>query len=138
MLQDVENVLRVGVDRARDFLGRFSSATGKFLAHIILKLQQSCRRLLSRFHARLMVGVDVNERSVKANRAFLKRDQCANVDYVSFRNAHLNRFASFLVKRGAASTKKPMQVISAGNCGLDLERGTMAILRHCIKRDKEM
>ena len=61
MLQYVKNIFRVGVDCARNFLRGLSGSTRKFSANVILQLEQSSRRLLSRFHSRLMVGIDVNQ-----------------------------------------------------------------------------
>src|ERR1700736_66052 len=80
MLQHVKNVLRVGVDRARNFFRSLSGSTRKFFANILLQLEQSRRRLLPGFHSWLMVGVDVNQRSVEADRAFVERDQRADIE----------------------------------------------------------
>src|SRR5262249_32319564 len=57
MLQHVKNILRVGVDSARNLLRRLGSFAGKVSAHIGLQLQQSGRGLFPGLNAGLMVSV---------------------------------------------------------------------------------
>src|SRR5438552_12091264 len=99
MLQRMKNVLRIAVDRPRDFLGRFSLSAGKFLLRRALHLKQASGRFLSGFNPWLMVGVDVHERSIESNRAFVERDQGADAESVRLRNANRYRLAVLFVKR---------------------------------------
>ena len=72
MPQHMKNVFRVCVDEARNFFGGLSAIGRESLAHLFLKLQQSRRRFFSSLNAGLIVGVDVNERAIKAHRTFIK------------------------------------------------------------------
>ena len=85
-----------------------------------------------------MISVDVNERAIESNRAFVKRDQGADVERTCAGNAYRDRFASFFVKRGARSAQKSMQIIAAGYFGFDLERGTISIFRDFNECDKKI
>src|SRR5262249_14293923 len=103
-----------------------------------LQFKQSRRRFLSRFDSRLMIGVDVDQRAVKANRAFVERDQRADAERVRLWNAHRDRFASFFVKRGPRPAEKSVQIISAGYAGLNIEGRAVAILRDFNEGDKKI
>src|SRR5437870_11662796 len=95
-----------------------------------------------------MISVDVNERPVEADRALIERDQRSDVKCIRLRNAHRNRFTSFLIKRRARSAKKAVEIIAAGNSVFHLERGGClprrslggggAIFRYFNKCDKEI
>src|SRR5437762_1628299 len=70
-----------------------------------------------------MISVNVYQRSIEADCAFVKRDQLADGECIGFRNTYRDRFASFFIKRRARSAEKSMQIIAAGNVTLHFERG---------------
>ena len=100
---------------------RFSPALRKLRQHLRLQLQDCGRRFLAGFHARLMIGVDVHERAVKPDRAFIERDQRADVKRIHLRDADRDRFALAFVKRRARPAQESLQIIAAGHALLDFE-----------------
>ena len=54
----------------------------------LLKLQQSTRRFLPRFDAGLIVRIDINQGTIKADRPLIERDQRSYVERVHLGNAH--------------------------------------------------
>ena len=58
--------------------------------YLFLELQQFARRLLTRFHAGLIVGIDVNERTVIADCALIERDQQCDIKSVDLGDTYRN------------------------------------------------
>src|SRR5690349_16380427 len=121
MLEDMEHVFRVGIDCPANFLTGFAFAPREFFTCRRLNLKQPGSGLLSGFDAGLMIGIDVDKRAVKSNRAFVERDQRANAEGVRFWNTDRDRFAILFVKRCPRSAKKTMQIVATGDPGLDVE-----------------
>src|SRR4029434_7480752 len=90
--------------------------------------KQSCRRFFSGFNAGLIVGVDVNQRAIKADRAFIKGDQRADIKGVSLANAHGDRFAPALVKRASGSAQKSVKIVPTCNSIFNFDRRAAPIL----------
>src|SRR5437763_17117467 len=120
MLQDMKHVLRIGVDRTRDFLRRFAARRQLFV-DFALQLQKLSRGLLSRFNAWLMIRVDLHQRSIKSYRAFVKGDQSSNAERPGVRNRERDRLAPFFVKRGASSAQKTVEILATAHARLDVE-----------------
>src|SRR5437899_2546318 len=137
MLQHVKNILRVGVDRARNFLRGLSRSTRKFFPDIVLQLEQPRCCLLSRFHYRLMVGVDVNQRAVETDGAVVERDQLAVVECVRCRTAPRDPFTFHVITRVARTPPKTRLLVAPGNIVSPSKSRTIALRRHFNKRDKE-
>src|SRR5947209_13067468 len=97
MDQGMKHVLRIGVDCPRDFLRCFSGPRRKLVARSSLQLQKSCGRLFPSFDPWLMISIDVYQRPVKSDCAFIERNQGYYTERVCFRNADSDGFAIFLV-----------------------------------------
>jgi hypothetical protein len=76
MRQYMENIFRIGADTfSQLFCGSgFTNRLEKF-GQMALQFQQSPSHLFSGLHPRLMVCIDVNQRSVKADCALIQSDQ---------------------------------------------------------------
>src|ERR1051326_5647547 len=136
----MKHIFRVGIDGARNFLGCLLFAR-KFCYGPQLQLQNLGCGFLSGFYSRLMVSIDVDQRTIKTNRAFVERDQRTEVKLVDLRQADRDRFSSALVKGGTGASEEPVEIIAARNSRLDLERfsiGTRPVARHLDKCNKEI
>src|SRR5687767_8597092 len=80
MAHDVKYIFGIRLELARDFFGRFLLAVAQNFLDAPLQFQDTRGRLLPRFDARLMIGVDVDEAGVKADSAFVKGDKRADVE----------------------------------------------------------
>ena len=128
MAQRMKHIFRVGIDRVGDLFRGFPGASHEFFAHLFLKLQQFRRCFFPSLHAGLIVGVDIDQRSIEAHRALIHCDQRADVKRVHFRDAHRDRFASALIKRASCPAQKSMEIIAAGKAIFDAQRCPMPIL----------
>src|SRR4051812_26015557 len=85
-----------------------------------------------------MISIDVHERPVKADGPFIQGDQRADRKRVDVRHGDGDRFAAALVKRAAASSQKPLQIIAARYARFDLKSRGVSILSHFDESDKEI
>src|SRR5439155_3232192 len=108
------------------------------LSHLFLTLQQSGRRFFSSFTAGLIVGVDVNQRAVKAHCPLVQRDQCSEITRVHLENANRDGFAPTLVERASRPAQKPLKIIAACDAVLNFEPLTAPIFAHFDERDEKI
>ena len=73
-----------------------------------------------------MIRVHVHERAVKPDRAFVERDQRADVKGVDLRNAERDRVALAFVERRARAAQKALQIIAARHARFDFEASAAA------------
>src|SRR3977135_3486117 len=98
----------IGAERASDLVGSLWLSI-QFLSYFGLQLQQFRCRFLARFNPGLIVSVDVYQRTIKTNGAFIQRDQGPDGERSHIWHANGNRFALFLEQSLAGSAQEPMQ-----------------------------
>src|ERR1700719_2320531 len=103
-----------------------------------LQLQQPASRLFSSLHARLMVRIDVNQRSVKADGALIQSDQSTHRKWRYSINANGNRFPIPFEKGRASTAQKSLKVIATGNPRLHLEASAIASGIHLNECNEEI
>ena len=86
MAQDVIHVFRLRPDRLRDRLGR-RAGLRELRQHLGLQLQDARRGFFPGLDPGLMIGIDVHERAVESDRAFVERNQRADLEGIDLRNA---------------------------------------------------
>src|SRR4051812_46032869 len=69
MPKNMENIFGIGVQFARDFFGRLARKTGNVF-DARLQFENAGRCFFPGFDARLMIGVDIDQAGVKADRPF--------------------------------------------------------------------
>ena len=121
MSQNMKDIFRIRLERLCDFLRGFSRLGAQTFLNPLLKLEHARRRLLPRFDAGLMVGVDVHDGGIESDRALIQGNERADVERVHFRDRDRNRFASALVKCGASPAQEALKIIAARHALLDLE-----------------
>src|ERR1700737_1238489 len=110
MRQYMKNILRIGPNTfSQLFCGSgFTDRFEKF-GQMALQLQQPASRLFSSLHARLMVRIDVNQRSVKADGALIQSDQSTHRKWRYSINANGNRFPIPFEKGRARPAQKSLK-----------------------------
>ncbi len=103
-----------------------------------MQLKQAGGRFLSRLYSRLMIGIDVYQRPVEPNRAFVERDQCTDIERIRLWNVYRDRLPIFFIERRPCAAKKTVEVIAAGYSGLDFKRRLIAVLCDFDEGDKEV
>src|ERR1700737_1638799 len=77
-----------------------------------LQFQQPASRLFTSLHPRLMVRIDINQRSVKADCALVQSDQSTHRKWRYSINANSNRFPILFEKGRASTAQKPLKVVA--------------------------
>src|ERR1700726_4943371 len=91
-----------------------------------LQFQQPASRLFTSPHPRLMVRIDINQRSVKADCALVQSDQSTDRKWRYSINANGNRFPILFEKGRAGTAQKSLKVIATGNPRFHLEASATA------------
>src|SRR5205814_1482823 len=110
--QDMKNVFGIGADLAGDFLRTLIGVITNIF-HAGLQFEDARGGFLAGFDTRLMIGVDLNERGIEPDGAFVEPNQRSDIKRVHFRNRDRDRFPPALVKRGARSPQKSLEIIAA-------------------------
>ena len=103
-----------------------------------LQLQDAGRRFFPGFHTWLMIGVDIDERSVESNGPLIKRDQRTNIKRIHFRNGDRDRVTPVFVEGRAGPAKEALKIISARHAFFDFEFFASAIFSHLQKRGEKV
>src|SRR5205823_5381438 len=138
MTQNVKYVFGIRVDGAGYFFRCLSGRGAKIFTHLCLQLQQFCRRLFSCLYSRLMISVDVDERSIETDRTLVQRNQRSNVEFVHFRDAHGDQFTSALIKSAACPAQESLKIIAAGDAVFHVKGHTMSIFANLDESDEKI
>ena len=76
--------------------------------HFFLNIEDGYRGLLARFHAWLMVSVNINETGVKTNSAFKERDELAYSLGCDLPDRDSDRLATIIIERVAGSEEEAL------------------------------
>ena len=110
----------------------------QLLSHFRLQLQQFCCRFLASFNPRLIVSINVYQRTVKADGTFIQGDQCPDRERTHIWHANGDGFALLFEQSLAGPTQKPVQIIATAKIVLYFHRRGRAVLLHFNKGDKEI
>ena len=127
-------------DAAGDLRGvqRVPLLLGEIREHLALERNHRARRLLSRFHAGLMVGVDVHERRVEADRTLEQRDQHADGERADLAHRERDALPTLFVKRLARAEEKAAEKIAAGHAGFHQHALARAVAQHLDEDSEEV
>ena len=117
MPQNCENSLGFvrHLQRLGNFIGGHSPRLSRQqLHHCGLQRNYASCGLLAGFHARLVVGVDVDQAGVQADRAFEERNQCPDRKGIDPVNGDGHRFASLVVQSPPCALEEAEQEVPAG------------------------
>ena len=83
-----------------------------------------------------MVGVDVDQRGIKRDRAFEEGDDDPELEGIHFRDGNRQRLAAGLVQRLSRAAQEALEVIGGGGAGLDFHALAIASLAD-LDEDRE-
>jgi len=139
MSEDVEDFLRVGIHSGGNLFGSFGlPGFPEVGGDADLEFDDFGGGFFSGLDSRLVVGIDVDERSVKPDGAFVEGDEGAELEGIELGDAERDGFAAVFVKGGASAAEKPLEVIAGRDARLDFERGRGAALRTSMNVTKKL
>ena len=105
--ENVENILRIGLQLAGNFGCCLPRATSQALLDVALELEHSCRGFFPSLDSGLMIRIDVYQGGIKADRPLIEGNQRADPKGVHFRDRDGDRLAAIFVKGGASPRRNP-------------------------------
>ena len=127
MSESVVNVFGVGADFGSDGVGGFWLG-GEVATNLAEEIEENTGGFLARLDAWLVVGVDVDQRSVEGDGALEEGDELAESAGVDLWDGDGDGAAAAFVEGFAGSTEEALQEVGGGDAGLDFDGVTCASL----------
>ena len=120
MTQDVEDFFGVGFHCQSDLLGRLGLSGFFQMGHDFeLGFDDFGGGFFPGLDARLMIRVDVDERTLEPDRPLVERDKRAELERVELGDADGDRLAPVFMQGAARSAEESLKEISGGDSGFD-------------------
>ena len=99
------------------------------LQDAVLECDHGRRRLLAGFDARLMVGIDMDQRRVQPDRPLEQRNELPHAFRIHSVQGDRDRFSVVFEQGSARALQEPAQIVSARHARIHLHGASRAVLK---------